>query len=118
MKRFLSGLLLALVTLVAQAAVDVNKATQAELESIKGIGPAVSTRILDERKKSAFKDWTDLIDRVKGVGPGNAVRYSEAGLTVGGDTYAGDARTKTTSKKLPVASTGTSAAVPVKEDKK
>ncbi|MFM2057161.1 MAG: hypothetical protein RLY71_1546 [Pseudomonadota bacterium] len=116
MKRFLSGLLLAVVSLVAQAAVDVNKATQAELESIKGIGPAMSTRILDERKKSSFKDWTDLIDRVKGVGPGNAVRYSEGGLTVSGDTYAGGALTKATSKKLPAAST--SAAAPVKEDNK
>lgn len=116
MKRFLSGLLLALVTLVSQAAVDVNKATQAELESVKGIGPAVSGRILDERKKASFKDWTDLIDRVKGVGPGNAVRYSEAGLTVGGETYAGGALTRTTSKKLPPASA--SVAAPVKEDKK
>ncbi len=68
-------------------AADVNQANQAELEAVKGIGTAMSARILDERKKSAFRDWSDLIDRVKGLGPGNAVRFSEAGLTVAGATY-------------------------------
>lgn len=37
------------------AAVDVNKATAAELDSIKGIGPAMSGKILDERKKIILK---------------------------------------------------------------
>lgn len=118
MKRFVSGLLLALVALTSHATIDVNRATQAELEAINGIGPAVSSRILDERKKSSFKDWTDLIDRVKGVGPGNAVRYSESGLTVGGETYVGGALTKTTSKKLPTAGISASAVAPAKEEKK
>ena len=43
---------------VAFAAVDVNKATAAELDGIKGIGPAVSTKILDERKKGTSKTGT------------------------------------------------------------
>ncbi len=73
----------------AFAAVDVNKANQAELESIKGIGPAMSTKILAERQKGEFKNWTDLVERVKGVGPGNAGRFSEAGLTVGASGYGG-----------------------------
>lgn len=47
------------------AAVDVNTANAADLDSVKGIGPAMSTRILDERKKGPFKDWPDLIARVK-----------------------------------------------------
>jgi competence protein ComEA len=72
-------------------AADVNQANQAELEAVKGIGTAMSARILDERKKSAFKDWNDLIDRVQGLGPGNATRFSEAGLTVGGTAYKGAA---------------------------
>lgn len=69
------------------AAVDINKATQAELEAIKGVGPAMSGKILDERKKASFKDWNDVIDRVKGVGKGNAARFSEAGLTVNGSPF-------------------------------
>lgn len=82
----LAAILLGWATLVS-AAVDVNKASQAELESIKGIGPAMSGRILDERKQAAFKDWGDLLTRVKGLGPGNARKMSEAGLTVNGSTF-------------------------------
>ena len=64
--------LLAFVAAAAFAAVDVNKASQADLEGIKGIGPAISAKILDARKAGAFKDWPDFIERVKGVGEGNA----------------------------------------------
>lgn len=71
------------------AAVDVNKASAAELDSVKGIGPGISTKILDERKKGEFKDWDDFIARVKGVGEGNAAKFSKEGLTVGGATYKG-----------------------------
>ncbi len=74
---------------MAYAAVDVNKATAAELDGIKGIGPAISAKILEERKKGSFKDWTDFIDRVKGVGEGNAAKFSADGLTVGGAPYKG-----------------------------
>ncbi len=69
------------------AAVDVNKAGAAELDSIKGIGPAMSTKILDERKKGSFKDWNNFIERVKGVGEGNAAKFSAEGLTIGGAAF-------------------------------
>lgn len=71
------------------AVVDVNKATEAELDSIKGIGPAISSRILDERKKGNFKDWNDFVVRIKGVGEGNAAKFSSAGLTVNGSAFKG-----------------------------
>jgi competence protein ComEA len=86
-KWFISVLFMVLSSLSAAAAIDLNKANQADLESIKGIGPAMSGRILDERKKAEFKDWLDFIDRIKGVGPGNAAKFSDAGLTVGGASY-------------------------------
>jgi competence protein ComEA len=76
---------------VAFAAVDVNKATAAELDAIKGIGPGISGKILDERKKGAFKDWDDMIKRVNGVGETNAAKFSAEGLTVGGAGYKGAA---------------------------
>jgi len=76
------------------AAVDVNKATAAELDSVKGIGPAISSKILDERKKGTFKDWQDFIARVKGVGEGNAAKFSAEGLTVNGTAFKGAAATK------------------------
>ena len=69
------------------AAVDVNQASAADLDGIKGIGPAKSTRILDERKKSPYKDWPDFIARVRGVGTTTASRYSAEGLTVNGVAY-------------------------------
>lgn len=71
----------------AFAAVDVNQASVAELDGIKGIGPAMSSRILDERKKGPFKDWGDLMARVKGVGQASAARLSAEGLTVGGASF-------------------------------
>lgn len=83
------GLLLALCVGAAMAAVDINKATQAELESVKGIGPGMSTKILDERKKAQFKDWPDVIERVSGVGMGNAAKFSANGLTVNGSAFSG-----------------------------
>ena len=81
----------AMTVAVAFAAVDVNKATPAELDGIKGIGPTISTKIIDERKKGNFKSWEDFIERVNGVGQGNAAKFSAEGLTVGGAGYKGAA---------------------------
>lgn len=80
------------------AAVDVNKASATELDGIKGIGPAMSKRILDERKKGEFKSWEDLISRVKGIGDGNAAKYSAEGLTVKGAEFKKAAETKKEAK--------------------
>jgi competence protein ComEA len=69
----------------AFAQVDVNKADQAALDGIKGIGPKTSKAIIDERKKGGdFKDWTDFEKRVKGVGEKNSKKLSQAGMTVNG----------------------------------
>ena len=87
MFRILAAFLLAAFAFTAQAAIEANKASQAELETIKGIGPALSGKILDARKAGTFKDWADLTERVGGVGPGNAARFSQAGLTVNDAAY-------------------------------
>jgi competence protein ComEA len=96
--RALGALLLSLSAAASFAAADVNKASQAELDAVKGIGPAMATKILDERKKGSFKDWGDFIDRVGGVGEGNAARFSANGLTVNGSGY-GNAAAKPAAKK-------------------
>jgi competence protein ComEA len=85
--KTLTAAALALFASIAMANVDVNKADQAALESVKGIGPALSTKILEERKTGAFKDWPDLMDRIVGVGPKSATRLSDAGLTVNGTAF-------------------------------
>ena len=69
---------------MAFADVDVNSASEAELDSIRGIGPSTSRRILDERNKGNFKDWNDLMARIRGIRRANAARLSTAGLTVNG----------------------------------
>lgn len=87
--------ILALVALLYAAAcfaaVDVNQAGAAELDSIKGIGPAMSSKILDERRRGNFKDWNDFIARVKGVSEANAAKFSAEGMTVNGAAYKGAA---------------------------
>ena len=87
-KKILAAML-ALFAAVAFAAVDANKASQAELEAIKGIGPAISAKIIEERSKGGFKDWQDMVTRVKGVGETNAAKFSTEGLTVNGAAFAG-----------------------------
>lgn len=99
-KKLLAAML-AMLAVAAFAAVDVNKASASDLETVKGIGPAISGKILDERKKAPFKDWQDMIERVKGVGEGNAAKFSAEGLTVNGVTFKGAAPTaKTEAPKL------------------
>jgi competence protein ComEA len=94
MLKKLLALVLMLFTALAMAAVDVNKATDAQLDSVKGIGPVTSKTILAERKKGHFKDWQDFIDRVKGIGEKRAADLSAQGLTVNGESYKAAAATK------------------------
>jgi competence protein ComEA len=103
---------LAFAAPLAQAAVDVNRASQAELETVKGIGPGLSTKILAARKSGEFKDWADMVDRVGGIGPGNAAKFSQAGLTVAGQAYAGAPTTPAPEKKARKAGDAKAADVP------
>ncbi|MSU77246.1 MAG: hypothetical protein EXS16_04020 [Gemmataceae bacterium] len=48
--------------------IDINSASQADLQKLPGIGPKLSQRILDERAKAAFKN-VDELRRVSGIGP-------------------------------------------------
>ena len=88
LKRFVAALA-ALLAASAFAAVEANKATQAELEAISGIGPAISANIVTERKKGDFKDWNDLFRRVQGVGDRSAAKFSAGGMTINGKPYGG-----------------------------
>ena len=81
------ALLLARATTLAIAAVDINTASEADLDSIKGIGPGTSAKVLEARKSAKFKDWADVIARVPGIGDKRAAKLSAEGLTVNGVTY-------------------------------
>lgn len=107
---FLSALLLSAAAL---AAVDVNKGTAADLDGVKGLGPAKTKQILEERKKGDFKSWDDLISRVKGMGEKTAAKLSTEGLTVGGAAYKGaaaKAETKPAAKAVAAAPAATATA--------
>ncbi len=84
----------------AFAAVDLNKADQAALDSVKGIGPKMSKSILDERKNGDFKDWADFQKRVKGVGEKSSDKLSQEGVTINGKSKSkADASKETKSAK-------------------
>ncbi len=94
-----------LLASICFAAVDVNDANATELASIKGIGAATSSKILTERDKGKFQDWNDLVLRVRGIGEGNASKFSKAGLTVNGESFRRAARS---SKARAISVTGQS----------
>lgn len=106
MLKKLLTLAVMLFTTAAFAVVDINTASEAELDGIKGIGPGLSGKILTERKTREFKDWNDFIGRVSGVGHRSAARFSKEGLTVGGQKYSAATATKAeTHDKKPDTST-------------
>jgi len=76
-----------LFAVASWAAVDANKASDAELDSLKGVGPALSKRIVEARKQGEFKDWPDFMGRVKGVKEKAATKLSAEGLTVNGQSF-------------------------------
>ena len=83
------------------AAVAVNTASAADLDSIKGIGRSISAKIVDERKNGQFKDWSDFISRVNGVGDKNAAKFSAGGMAVNGAAFAGAPAAAGTAKTMP-----------------
>jgi competence protein ComEA len=100
MKKIVLALVAFFAALNFAFAADANSASKAELEAIKGIGPSISDRIIEERKKGAFKDMKDLEERVKGIGEENVKKMAAAGLTVGGGKAAAPkAESKADAKK-------------------
>jgi competence protein ComEA len=69
--------------------IDLNKATEVELDTLKGVGPVLTKAVMDERKKAPFKNWEDATNRVKGLGPQKASSLSEQGVRVQGSAYTG-----------------------------
>ncbi|OUM03440.1 ComEA family DNA-binding protein [Variovorax sp. JS1663] len=94
LKKILAIAAMLLAAASSWAAVDANKASDAELDAIKGVGPSLSKRIIDARKNGNFKDWPDFMARVKGVKENKANKLSAEGLTVNGQSFGGAAPSK------------------------
>ena len=56
---------------LAFAAVNLNTATQAELESLKGVGPAKAKSIIEYREQNGAFQSVDDLKKVKGFGDKN-----------------------------------------------
>lgn len=66
-------------------ALDLNTATEAQLRGVRGIGPKTAQIILQERERGGrYESFSDLSDRVKGIGPKKAVALQAAGLSIEG----------------------------------
>ena len=86
----LKNILAALLAGCAAAAfanVEINTANRAELEAVKGLGIQMVEKIIDEREKGSFKDWSDVTQRVGGIKNASAARLSASGLTVNGESF-------------------------------
>ena len=69
--------------LVYASPINVNTATQTELESIKGIGPSKAKTIIAERLDGGhFQDANDLQKRVRGIGMKSVEKMVDNGLTI------------------------------------
>ena len=56
-------------SLSALAGVNINTATQAELETLDGVGPVKAQAIIDYRKKNGGFKSIDELEKVDGIGP-------------------------------------------------
>ncbi len=65
------------------AVINVNIATPAELETIRGVGPATAQRIVQERERAGpFISFQDFAERIRGIGPKRAAAMRAAGVGV------------------------------------
>lgn len=77
-KLYTSLLVLAgLVAFPVFAAVNINTATQSELEVVKGLGPAKARAIISYREANGNFKHLDELDNVKGFGKASVEKLKE-----------------------------------------
>jgi competence protein ComEA len=83
LKSLVFSALVAVSALSSASPINVNTATQSELESIKGIGPSKAKTIIAERLDGGhFQDANDLQKRVRGIGMKSVEKMVDNGLTI------------------------------------
>ena len=117
MKKWLFALFAMLVSVAALAAVNVNTASQQELETLKGIGPVKAKAIVDYRSKNGpFKSPADLVN-VPGIGE-KTVEKLKADLAFGGAAAPAAAKAAATKATPAAAKPAAPAPAPVPAAKK
>jgi competence protein ComEA len=85
MGKFMLMLVAGLMALPAFAAVNINTATQSELEAVKGLGPSKAQSIIAYRDANGSFKSVDDLDKVKGFGKASIDKL-KGELTVGPDS--------------------------------
>ena len=88
LRKTLPTLVATLFAGMAWGQIDLNQATEIDLDGLNGLGPTTTRHILAERQQGPFRDWRDVMQRIKGIGPKKAAHLSEQGLQVKGLGYA------------------------------
>jgi len=84
-KLFMAALVIGgLMASSAFAAVNINTATQSELEAVKGLGPAKAQAIISYRESHGSFKSLDELDNVKGFGSAS-VEKLKGELSVGSE---------------------------------
>ena len=80
---FVAALTVSSLGLATASPINVNTATQSELESIRGIGPSKAKTIIAERLDGGhFQDANDLQKRVRGIGMKSVEKMVDNGLSI------------------------------------
>ena len=80
---FVVALAVSSLGLATASPINVNTATQSELEGIKGIGPSKAKTIIAERLDGGhFQDANDLQKRVRGIGMKSVEKMVDNGLSI------------------------------------
>jgi competence protein ComEA len=115
LKKLLILLALLLPLGAAWAAVDVNTATETQLQDLKGIGPSTARAIVKERTDHGpYKNADDLTTRVKGLGPKSLTKLQEQGLAIGSSGSPAAASTVKSGMSMPAPAAAAKTASPKK----
>lgn len=87
MKQTIGLWLWAISSAVTAQTIELEQARDIDLDGLRGLGPATTRLILQERERQPFRDWKDLMKRTPGIGPKKAAQLSEQGLRVQGQPY-------------------------------
>ncbi|MCL2310469.1 MAG: helix-hairpin-helix domain-containing protein [Proteobacteria bacterium] len=99
MKKLILGIVFALFSLCAFAAVDINTASKEELQTLSGIGPEKAQAIVDYRAQHGpFKSTHDL-HKVKGIGKKTVAKLGDS-ITASGSS--GETKVKAKKEKEKV----------------
>ncbi len=76
--------ILGMMALPVLAAVNINTASQSELEAVRGLGPAKAKAIIEYREANGGFKSVDELDKVKGFGRASIDKLRDE-LSVGAD---------------------------------